>query len=342
MPSTRLAFVALVLAACSSTSNSPPDGGGDPTGDGGADATCGGVALDLTYVPPPFLIVLDRSCSMETQVVPNTTKNRWQVAVEALTAAVTTHDSTLAFGLTMFPDTTGATCSQDAIPIPAAPLSGAAISTMLTAALDPADPMYPDAPCVTNIDTGMAQALADPAISGTGQRYVMLVTDGAQSGNPDGTGANNCGGTDGDARTQATIEQLQADGVTTFVVGFGGNVDTSALNAFAIAGGAPRTGAQKFYAAESPAQLAQAFASIAELAASCEYTVDPPPPDLDQTYVFFGNTELVDRDTTHTKGWDYDPATMKLTFYGTDCERVSTRVVTDIDVVFGCPTPPIL
>ena len=39
---------------------------------------------------------------------------------------------------------------------------------------------------------------------------------------------------------------------------------------------------------------------------------------------------------------DYDPATMKLTFYGTDCDRVSTHVVTDIDVVFGCPTPPIL
>jgi hypothetical protein len=341
MPSTRLA-VALVLAACSSTSNSPPDGGSDPTGDGGADATCGGVSLDLTYVPPPFLIVLDRSCSMENQLVPNTNKNRWQVAVEALTAAVTTHDSSLAFGLTLFPDTSGMACTQDAIPIPVAPQSGAAISALLTAALDPNDALYPDDPCVTNIDTGMSQALTDPAIAASGTRYVMLVTDGAQSGNPDGTGANNCGGVNGDTRTQATIEQLHADGVTTFVVGFGGNVDTAALNAFAIAGGAPRAGANKFYSAESPAQLAQAFANIAELAASCEYTVDPPPPDIDKMYVFFGNTELVDRDTTQTKGWDYDPATMKLTFYGTDCERVSTRVVTDIDVVYGCPTPPIL
>ncbi|MFN0252355.1 MAG: VWA domain-containing protein [Kofleriaceae bacterium] len=293
-------------------------------------------------MPPPFLIVLDRSCSMKNQLVPNTNKDRWQVAVEALTAAVTTHDSTLAFGLTLFPDTIGMACAQDAIPLPVAPQSGAAINALLTAALDPNDPLYPDDPCVTNIDTGMAQALADPAIAATGTRYVMLVTDGAQSGTPDGVGANNCGGANGDARTQATIEQLRADGITTFVVGFGGNVDTTALNAFAIAGGAPQSGSKKFYAAESPAELAQTFASIVERAASCEYTVDPPPPDIDQTYVFFGNTELVDRDTTHTQGWDYDPATMTLTFYGSACERVSTHAVTDIDVVFGCPAPPIL
>jgi len=331
----------LGLAACSSSTNSPPDGGGDPV-DGGGDATCGGVALDLTYVAPSFLIVLDRSCSMENQIVPNTTKSRWQVAVEALSAAVMTHDADLAFGLTLFPDTTGMACTQDTIPIPVAPNQGAAIKSLLTAALDPADALYPDSPCVTNIDTGMAQALTDPSIAASGQRYIMLVTDGAQSGNTTNTGANNCGGPAGDTRTQATIEQLRANGVTTFVVGFGGNVDTVALDAFAIAGGAPRAGAQKFYSAESPAQLAQAFASIAELAVSCEYTVDPPPPEIDKTYVFFGNTELVDRDTSHAKGWDYDPATMKLTFYGTDCERVQTHVVTDVDVVFGCPTPPIL
>lgn len=338
MPS--IAFVlAAFLVACSSQTNDSPDGGAPD--DSGADATCGGVSLDLTYVPPPFLIVLDRSCSMENQIVPNTTKSRWQVAVDALSTAVMTHDNDLAFGLTLFPDTTGMACTQDTIPIPVGPHSGTAIKSLLTAALDVADPLYPDSPCVTNIDTGMSQALTDPAIAASGTRYIMLVTDGAQSGNATGTGTNNCGGELGDARTRATIEQLRANGVTTFVVGFGGNVDTTALDAFAVAGGAPRAGAQKFYSAESPAQLAQAFASIAELAASCEYTVDPPPPDVDKTFVFFGNTELVDRDTTHAKGWDYDPATMKLTFYGTDCERVSTHVVTDVDVVFGCPVPPI-
>ena len=342
MPSiaSRFAIAAFALAACSSTSNSPPDGGGGV--DSGADATCGGVSLDLTYVPPSFLIVLDRSCSMENQIVPNTTKTRWQVAVEALSAAVVTHDNDLAFGLTLFPDITGAYCTQDAIPIPVGANSGAAISSMLAAALDPSDPLYPDSPCVTNIDTGMSQVQTDPSMMGTGQRYVMLVTDGAQSGNTTSTGANNCGGEAGDARTLQTIKNLKHDGVKTFVVGFGGNVDIAALNSFAAAGGAALAGTQKFYAAESPAQLEQAFASIAELAASCEYTVDPAPPDIDQTYVFFGNTELVDRDTTHAKGWDYDPATMKLTFYGTDCERVQTHVVTDVDVVFGCPTPPIL
>lgn len=339
----RSAIVAFtLLAACSSTTgNNSPDGGDDAV-DAGGDATCGGVSLDLTYVPPSFMIVLDRSCSMLNQQVPNTSMNRWQVAVAALSDAAMAHDNDLAFGLTLFPDITGAACTQDAIPIPVAPNHGAQVKTMLTSALDPADPYYPDDPCVTNIDTGMSQVLTDPSMTGSGQRYVMLVTDGAQSGNTTGTGANNCGGEAGDARTLQTIKDLEQGGVTTFVVGFGGNVDTAALNSFAHAGGAPLAGAKKFYSAESPAELAQAFSNIVELAGSCEYTVDPPPADLDKTFVFFGNTELVDRDTSHAMGWDYDPVTMKLTFYGSDCERVRTRVVTDVDVVFGCPTPPIL
>jgi hypothetical protein len=338
----RSAIVALtLLAACGSPGNNSPDGGGDMV-DGGSDATCGGTSLDLTYVPPPFMIVLDRSCSMANPEVPGTNMTRWQVAVAAISEAAMTHDSDLAFGLTMFPDTTGAACTQDSIPIPVAPHQGAAIDTLLTSALDPSDPYYPDNPCVTNIDTGMSQVLTDPSMNGTGHRYVMLVTDGAQSGNTTSTGANNCGGENGDARTLQTIKDLKHDGVTTFVVGFGGNVDTVALNSFAQAGGAPLSGMKKYYSAESPQDLAQAFSNIAQLAQSCEYTVDPAPPDIDKTYVFFGNTELVDRDTTHANGWDYDPATMKLTFYGADCERVRTRVVTDVDVVFGCPTPPIL
>lgn len=336
----RTALALVLAAACSTTSNSTPDGGGGDV-DAGPDATCGGVSLDLTYVAPSFLVVLDRSCSM-TADVPGTGKTRWQIAVEALSTAGATHDNDLAFGLTMFPDTTGAVCAQDAIPLPVAPHNGAAMQALLTSALDATATLFPDGPCVTNIDTGIAQALTDPAIQASGTRYVMLVTDGAQSGNPTSTAVNNCGGTAGDTRTIDTLHHLRQLGVTTFVVGFGGNVDTAALNSFATAGGAPLAGQKKFYSAESPAELAQAFSSIAELAASCEYTVDPAPPDVDKTYVFFGNTELVDRDASHTKGWDYDPATMKLTFYGADCQRVQTHAVTDIDVVFGCPTPPIL
>lgn len=58
--------------------------------------------------------------------------------------------------------------------------------------------------------------------------------------------------------------------------------------------------------------------------------------------MFYENTELVPRDTTHAAGWDYDPATMTLTMYGSYCDRLKTKVVDDVDVVFGCPTLPVL
>ena len=89
-------------------------------------------------------------------------------------------------------------------------------------------------------------------------------------------------------------------------------------------------------------ELDQAFQQIAELVISCEYTVDPAPADLDKTYVFFENTEAVPRDPTHANGWDYDPATMKLTLYGSYCGRIQDRSVDDVDVVFGCPDPTVL
>jgi hypothetical protein len=41
------------------------------------------------------------------------------------------------------------------------------------------------------------------------------------------------------------------------------------------------------------------------------------------------------------QGWDYDPATNQVTFYGDECQQLKDGTVTDVDVVFGCnePTP---
>ncbi len=89
-------------------------------------------------------------------------------------------------------------------------------------------------------------------------------------------------------------------------------------------------------------QLDQVFQSITELVVSCEYLVEPAPPDVNQTYVFFDNTEIVPREPAHATGWDYDPTTMKVTLYGAYCDRLQAHTVVDVDVVFGCPTPPVL
>lgn len=293
---------------------------------------CGGEILDLTYVAPNFMVVLDRSCSMDKPLANNKTK--WEVAVGALHTLLADHPADLRWGMTLFPDTSGESCGQDAIPFPVADGQAAAIDAMLQNALAETDPLFPkQGPCVTNIDTAIQQAGTDPGLAdATRGRFVMLISDGSQS-------SCNLGG--GDAGTLQEITDLHAAGVTTYVVGFGSSVDDDMLNQFAVAGGAPRPGATKFFRAESANQLATVFQTITGAVASCDYVVDPAPPDVDLTYVFFENTELVPRDPTHAEGWDFDPATSKITLYGTACTRVQDRTVDDVDVVFGCPVPPL-
>ena len=290
---------------------------------------CGAEALDLTYVPPNLIVVLDRSCSMN-QKPTGATQTKWASAVGALGTILQAHQTDIDWGLTLFPDTTGATCAQDANAVPIGPNNAMTIKTLLTNALATTDPLFPDGPCVTNIDTGLQAAALDPALSVAGKSsYVMLVTDGAQS---------SCTVGGGDAGSEAAIADLYTKrGIKTFVVGFGGGVDAAQLNEFATLGGAPLAGATKYYQADTAAQLQQAFQSISELVVSCEYVVDPAPPDLGQTYVYFEDTELVPRDPTHVAGWDYDPATMKLTLYGSYCDRLENRSVDDVDVIYGCP-----
>jgi hypothetical protein len=294
---------------------------------------CGGETLNLTYVPPNFLIVLDRSCSMDNNLAGGA-QTKWEAAVAALKNVLALHATDIRWGITFFPDTVTPNCGQAAtIPVPVGDNNATTIDTMLTNALSSADPLFPDGPCVTNIDTGIQQAATDPGLADTTRdSFIMLVSDGAQSG---------CSAGGGDAGTETAITNLATGGVTTFVVGFGSGVDAPALNDFAVAGGAPLAGATSYYQADDAAALDAVFQSIAGLVVSCDYLVDPAPPDIDLTYVFFENTETVPRDTTHTEGWDYDPATMTLTLYGTACSRVQDRTVTDVDVVFGCPSPPL-
>ncbi|HEY4180010.1 MAG TPA: vWA domain-containing protein [Kofleriaceae bacterium] len=293
---------------------------------------CGANPLSLAYVPANFGLVLDRSCSM-TQTLTGTNTTKWGAAVAAIDHAVDLHDADVRWGLTLFPDTTNDSCSQDAAAYPIGAGNGAGIRSLLQSALQSNDANFPDGPCVTNIDTGIEAAAADPALQdSTRKSYLMLITDGSQS-------SCNVGG--GNTGTQNAIGALATAGVPTFVVGFGSEVNATQLNKFATAGGTALTGTTKYYQADNAAQLDTVFQQISGLVVSCSYTIDPAPADLGLTWVYFG-TDLVPRDTTQAAGWDYDAATHQMTFYGSYCDSLTTHTVTDVDVLYGCPTPPIL
>lgn len=330
----------LLLTSCGGlTGESGVGGSGNGSGgrDGGLAADdpnaaiggCGSEAIALEAVAPNLLIVLDRSCSMKIKAG---SQSKWAIAVAALHKLVAKHEGMIRFGLTLFPDTTGASCKQDAIPVPPAPATGAKLQALLTAALSPADPNYPNGPCVTNIDTGMLQASTAPALVEPGRpSFVLLISDGGQA---------LCSEAGGDAGTTQVIKELRSKGVSTFVVGFGSAVDGNQLNVFADAGGKPSGNASaRYYKAEDAAGLDAALAAIGRQTLGCVLHLKQVPASLDALHVFF-DKQAIARDPTHKEGWDYDAAKELLSFYGKACSELEGGKVSGVDVVYGCKQPP--
>jgi len=307
-----------------------PDGGTCIPG-----SMCGSMAVGGALVSPSMIITLDRSCSMTERVGGAGTPMKWTVAVAALNRLTTTFRDRAYFGLTMFPDRAMPSCTQAAaIPIPIGPMKEPQIQAMLNDALDAGDPNWPDGPCVTNIDTGVQQAAADPGLRDPSRRgFVLLISDGAQYG---------CSAGGGDNGTANTISSLRDAGIDTFVVGFGGGVDTAQLNIFADRGGQPSGDPMtRFFKAEDQASLEAALNAIGSRTLGCTYTLSMTPPDPAKLFVFFDKTRQVLRDTSHSAGWDYDAATNRVTFYGADCDALKNNQVMKLDIVYGCPTPGI-
>jgi hypothetical protein len=126
-------------------------------------------------------------------------------------------------------------------------------------------------------------------------------------------------------------------GINTFVVGFGGGVDASALNDLANAGGVPNTtGSTAYYQADSAAQLESALGAILKRVVGCDFALNAPPDDPTKVWAFLDDV-MVERDTDD--GWKLDTTTNTVTFMGASCAMLQAGTVTDIDIVVGCPEP---
>ncbi len=289
---------------------------------------CGSVELTSTHVEANLLLVLDRSCSMNSGDFPAGSK--WNVAVAAIDSMTTTYADGLRFGMLLFPDKTSDSCTQEDPGVPVSESGGGAIRELLNASLDEEHPMHPGSPCKTNIDTAIEQASLHPDLQDNDRpNHVVLITDGRQSG---------CTMAGGDNGTREMIAELKAHDITTFVVGFGGGVDEVALNDFAELGGAALPGDTKYFKAEDDVSLSLALESIAQQSLSCSVLLDKTEA-AGELYVFFNDEQSVPEDVSQQEGWSYDPMTGVLTFFGAACEQLKSGAVSDLDIVFGCPAP---
>jgi hypothetical protein len=215
-----------------------------------------------------LLIVLDRSCSMNS--VPQAdggteTRSKWQIAVQVITALLTSYQDRIRFGLILFPDRIDPNCEQAAIPAPVGPGNEAVI----TALFAPDAGLLPGGPCVTNIDTAMQQAKTDPGLAAVApdaierRSFVLLISDGMQSGQTTDGGVTGCGGVVRDPITIQAITDLYNAGVPTYVVGFGSAVRPTSLESFGTAGGVGPTTGPHYYLAEDAAQFEEILGRIA-------------------------------------------------------------------------------
>lgn len=371
---TRVIGLAFALAACSPDGGGRPTrdggGGGVDTGtprvdsggiDGGrvdanidvgpltdvgprfdADAGCDvttPVPTQIVGDPPDVLLVVDISGSMCTPLglFPGG-DTKMAVMKQALTDLVTTFDARINFGLMLYPNSSGA-CDPGTVGNPIMERNGTAINGTISSIVDDffgcalANPGA--TPTHTSIDNARTYWSTIP-VNPVG-RYTLLATDGLPNCGPvvDPETGETAATVD---ETVTAIGSLNTAGVPTYVVGFGGGFtgDPTALNRMATAGG---TGTP--FNASTGAALEAAFEAIAAevIPPSCTIELEGPPRDPMLFQVSFDGGPLIPRNMSRTSGWDYDPATNTITFYGPECDRVQSGAVTNISVDFGCPGP---
>jgi hypothetical protein len=316
-----------------------------PVGDTCIDGFCGceGTAFAAMPVVPNMMIVLDKSGSMEedldgdcplydngtttcdrppheTNSDPNPdfdAPDKWSVAEDAMDGILTSHGPKVRFGLVTFASDNS--CGAGNVRVDIAGNNEAMIQSTIASTSPRGSTPIGDT-LADLVGLNQLQSTAHP-------NYVLLVTDGMET----------C---DGNPVAAARNLYQQSPRVKTFVVGFGGGVDASELNDIATEGHTDRPGPTKYYQADNAAELAAALDAILGSVLSCEYQLDQVPEDLSQLYVY-ADGDPVDRDQTQSEGWDYDPASGSITFYGQICQDLQDGTVTDLNIVYGCPDPDV-
>ncbi len=288
-------------------------GGGGGTGIGGGPS-CGGELFQSARVQANFLIVLDRSGSMEEKVASGASK--WSLATTAIKSVTATNETAIRFGLSMFPGANK--CSEGSNAVVVGDKTATAVSMALPATATGSG---------TPIGAALLLASKRPELTdATRANFVLLVTDGMENCNGDPV---------------AAVKDMAKRGIKTYVVGFGADVDPTRLTQLAVEGGTARLATTKYYQADDQASLTTAFGQIAAGAAGCDFKLAKAPPDLKKIFVAVDGN-LINRDPAKQMGWDYNDTTGRLTLYGGACDVVQKAGNAKVQIVYGCPDPTLI
>jgi hypothetical protein len=303
-----------------------------PTG----DANCGSQTNSTTQQPADVLLVLDRSGSMNNDIAEecrcagsssgsdpcpdqNACKDRWTTVSAALeTTLAATPD--INWGLKLY-STTGNGCDvNDGVEVQVAANTASAIMSQIQRTKPNGN--TPTAAAITKA-TAYLKTLTDP-----NNKVILLATDGQPNCKP---GASRTSESDVDGTLDA-IKAAYAAGFFVYVIGIGPSVGN--LDNFAVAGGTT-----KHYPATSPDQLAAALASISVAVASCTFSLNTVPPDVNNVAVYLDKA-LVPQNAAN--GWSFGASSQVIVLNGSTCDRIKASTGSIVQVLFGCPgtAPP--
>ena len=270
---------------------------------------CGNASVMLEAVPPPVMLVLDKSGSMVTNSwdhdgdAGTPVETRWKTLHRVTTFVLNNFENGIDFGAQLFPSTAacpGANCyNADACIVSNTPevspasANGSAILAGIPGADADNTQIEGGTPAADGIRSALAvlQGLpAEPAPA------MILITDGAANCKTGEVceGLTNCPLLEEyDTDLPVVVgDAFNNDGISTYVIGIDivdelvgvgtGNGTPEAnpyerLNEVAIAGGQPRPGADKFYNATNEAELQMALEAIVGEVASCQIDLTEPP-----------------------------------------------------------------
>lgn len=290
--------------------------------DAGVDAGFDAGLVDAGFVPKPcidgtfslspaepvVMMVLDRSCSMDTFISP--TQTRWEAVVSSLQATLPQVDQTMQLGGLAFPSNNTDPCTVPSV----AGIWPARGNVMLL--LANLNSLRPDGPTPTQSALQVASQVLRGRRAGNAARAMVLATDGDPTCTADPLGD-----------TLAELRRAAADGIPTYVIGIADDLALRApLQAMSEAGSRPRPGAQGFYSAQSPADLQLAFRTIRDQVGACSFLTSSVPDRDGGIKVTFEGTEVPADDGGGMNGWRWtDRDNGELALLGPVCARAVAR-----------------